>query len=169
MKRLLALLLCLSLFLPVFALGEEEDDWSMQEEDVELDENGNLIIRDEDTGEAFVIKTGTETEEELIELMDAETFLTPDECLKYGFIDEVNRQEDPDDEDDKDDDEVTDPAADPDPDDDPDDDDDEQEAVKQLRQVKKQLDDISRRLKTTEPAKPMEADRVQNLVSNYFK
>ena len=67
MKRLLALLLCLSLFLPVFALGEEEDDWSMQEEDVELDENGNLIIRDEDTGEAFVIKTGTETEEELIE------------------------------------------------------------------------------------------------------
>lgn len=109
------------------------------------------------------------TEEELIELMDAETFLTPDECLKYGFIDEVNRQEDPDDEDDKDDDEVTDPAADPDPDDDPDDDDDEQEAVKQLRQVKKQLDDISRKLKTAEPVKPMEADRVQNLVSNYFK
>jgi ATP-dependent protease ClpP protease subunit len=34
---------------------------------------------------------GKITEEKLMELMDAETFLTPDECLEYGFIDEVNR------------------------------------------------------------------------------
>lgn len=32
------------------------------------------------------------TEEKLIELMEAETFLTPDECLEYGFIDEVNKK-----------------------------------------------------------------------------
>lgn len=32
------------------------------------------------------------TEEKLIELMDAETFLTPDECLAYGFIDEVHKK-----------------------------------------------------------------------------
>lgn len=37
------------------------------------------------------------TEEELIEMMEVETFLTPDECLKYGFIDEINgkTEEDP--------------------------------------------------------------------------
>lgn len=83
MKRLLALLLCLSLFLPVLALGEEEDEWSMQEEDIELDENGNLIIRDDDTGEAFVIKTDTETEEELIEQYAV------DESIDYSEL-EVN-------------------------------------------------------------------------------
>lgn len=33
------------------------------------------------------------TEEQLVEMMAAETFLTPDECLEYGFIDEVNRKE----------------------------------------------------------------------------
>lgn len=31
------------------------------------------------------------TEEQLIQMMDEETFLTPDECLRYGFIDEVNK------------------------------------------------------------------------------
>lgn len=69
MKRLLALLLCLVLCFPVLALGEDEVSVEelMEEEDVELDENGNLVIRDEDTGEAFVIKLAGETEEELIE------------------------------------------------------------------------------------------------------
>lgn len=44
MKRLLALLLCLSLLLPVFSLAEEEEDWSMlEEEDAEVDEDGNII------------------------------------------------------------------------------------------------------------------------------
>ena len=50
MKRLLALLLCLSLLLPVFSLAEEEEDWSMlEEEDAEVDEDGNIIAAgDED-------------------------------------------------------------------------------------------------------------------------
>ena len=47
MKRLLALLLCLSLLLPVFALAEEEEDDidfnELIEEDVDLDEEGNII------------------------------------------------------------------------------------------------------------------------------
>lgn len=33
------------------------------------------------------------TEEQLMEMMENETFLTPDECLEYGFIDEVNRKQ----------------------------------------------------------------------------
>lgn len=38
------------------------------------------------------------TEEQLIQMMEDETFLTPDECLAYGFIDEVGRkQEEPED------------------------------------------------------------------------
>ena len=32
------------------------------------------------------------TEEELTELMDKETFLTPDQCLEYGFCDEIGTQ-----------------------------------------------------------------------------
>ena len=32
------------------------------------------------------------TEEQLIEMMDAETFLTPDQCLEYGFCDEIGTQ-----------------------------------------------------------------------------
>ena len=47
MKRLLALLLCLSLFLPVLAMGEteeEEIDFSdLIEEDVDLDDEGNFL------------------------------------------------------------------------------------------------------------------------------
>ena len=33
------------------------------------------------------------TEEQLIQMMEEETFLTPDECLVYGFIDEVGRKQ----------------------------------------------------------------------------
>ena len=33
------------------------------------------------------------TEEQLIQMMEEETFLTPDECLAYGFIDEVGRKQ----------------------------------------------------------------------------
>ena len=32
------------------------------------------------------------TEEQLIEMMDAETFLTPEQCLEYGFCDEIGTQ-----------------------------------------------------------------------------
>lgn len=64
------------------------------------------------------------TEEQLIQMMEDETFLTPDECLEYGFIDEVNKkQEEPDDDPD-------DPEDDP---MDPDDPDDEEELLQLLR------------------------------------
>ena len=50
MKRMLALLLCVTLFLPVLATGEEEDiDFNeLIEEDVELDEEGNIIFSGDD-------------------------------------------------------------------------------------------------------------------------
>lgn len=31
-------------------------------------------------------------EQKLIEMMEAETFLTPDQCLEYGFIDKIDKQ-----------------------------------------------------------------------------
>ena len=50
MKRFLALLLCFSLMLPVFALGEDDEediDFSeLIEEDVDVDEEGNIITGD---------------------------------------------------------------------------------------------------------------------------
>lgn len=53
MKRLLALLLCLSLLLSVFALAEEEEediDFSelMEQEDVDVDDQGNIVDPDND-------------------------------------------------------------------------------------------------------------------------
>lgn len=69
MKRLLALLLCFSLLLPALSFGEldEEDvDFSeLLEEDVAVDEEGNIIAPD-DEGEDF-------SEESLEDLMDAFT------------------------------------------------------------------------------------------------
>ena len=50
MKRLLALLLCFSLLLPALAFGEQDEediDFSeLLEEDVDVDEEGNIITRD---------------------------------------------------------------------------------------------------------------------------
>ncbi len=53
MKRLLALLLCLSLLVPVFALAEEEEediDFNdlMEQEDVDVDDQGNIVDPDND-------------------------------------------------------------------------------------------------------------------------
>ncbi len=64
MKKILALLLALCLLMPVFSLAEEDGDLSADEEIV-LDENGNEIIRDEETGETFVLTEadGSKTEE----------------------------------------------------------------------------------------------------------
>lgn len=111
---------------------------------------------------------GKITEEKLIELMDAETFLTPDECLEYGFIDEVNRQqeEDPEDPDE-------DPEGDPTPDpEDPEDDD--QEELKQLRadviRMKAQIEDLQQKVRKEEPApaEPMSKETVNSLVTKFF-
>ena len=96
---------------------------------------------------------GKITEEKLIELMDAETFLTPDECLEYGFIDEVNRQQEEDPED-------------------PDDDD--QEELKQLRadvvRMKAQIEDLQQKVRKEEPApaEPMSKETVNSLVTKFF-
>ena len=120
---------------------------------------------------------GKLTEEKLIELMDAETFLTPDECLEYGFIDEVNRQVVPDDEDDKDDEEdpetTDDETADDTTDDeeDPDKDDDEDEDLEALKksaqQMKRQIAELKKQLR--KQVVPMDSATVNNLVSKYFK
>ncbi len=41
--------------------------------------------------QAYLIKSnGKITEEKLIELMDAETWLTAEECIQYGFADEIS-------------------------------------------------------------------------------
>jgi ATP-dependent protease ClpP protease subunit len=119
---------------------------------------------------------GKLTEEKLMELMDAETFLTPDECLEYGFIDEVNRQVVPDDEDDKDDEEdpeTTDgETADDTTDDeeDPDKDDDEDEDLEALKASNAKMEKlIDRLMKQLQPVKPMDPATVNNLVAKYFK
>ena len=99
---------------------------------------------------------GKITEEKLIELMDAETFLTPDECLEYGFIDEVNRQVQPE----------------PEPDPDPDEDDEE---LNQLRaeneQMKAQIKELQQKVETLD--KPVQVsmapETVQSLVAKFFK
>ena len=115
---------------------------------------------------------GKITEEKLMELMEAETFLTPDECLEYGFIDEVNRQALPEDKDDEDDEEDTETTADDeeDPDDDKDEDDDEDEDIKALKASNRELkEQISRLMKQLQPVKPMDPATVNNLVAKYFK
>jgi hypothetical protein len=132
---------------------------------------------------------GKLTEEKLMELMDAETFLTPDECLEYGFIDEVNRQALPEDEDDEDEEEKAEPETndeddkaddsddtadtaddEEDPDDDKDEDDDEDEDIKALKASNRELkEQLSRLMKQLQPVKPMDPATVNNLVAKYFK
>ncbi len=56
MKRVLALLLCMALFLPALSLGESEtekdvDINELYEEDVELDSEGNFILSGEEDGD----------------------------------------------------------------------------------------------------------------------
>ena len=57
MKRLLALLLCLSLLLPAFAFAEEEEEdvdfTELIEEDVDLDEEGNFVSSGENEEDDF--------------------------------------------------------------------------------------------------------------------
>ena len=63
MKRALSLLLVLCLFIPVLSLAEEDgliDEDEILIEEVEIDENGNEVVRDEDTGEEYLISTPSE-------------------------------------------------------------------------------------------------------------
>lgn len=101
------------------------------------------------------------SEEKLMELMDAETYLTPDECLEYGFIDEVNKTPAP---------------ADPDP----------EEELKQLRETNAQLRAQMETMKaehtaqveglqqqiqqlTPDPVQSMDGETVKAMVSKIFK
>lgn len=74
MKKIISLLLCLCLILPACAMGEDEDDVSLDElleEEVILDEDGNEVIIDEETGEMIIIgQAETEILEELDEDID---------------------------------------------------------------------------------------------------
>ena len=61
MKRLLALLLCLSLLLPASAFAEEEDEedidldelLDVEDIDFEMDENGEMVFPDEQEEDYF--------------------------------------------------------------------------------------------------------------------
>lgn len=62
MKRVLSLILALALLLPVLSLAElDEDDFSSEElvedvdldEDYEFDEEGNMVLKDDESGESF--------------------------------------------------------------------------------------------------------------------
>ena len=58
MKRILSLLLVLSLLLPAAVFAEDDEELSAEdiiEEEVILDDDGNEILVDEETGEGFVI------------------------------------------------------------------------------------------------------------------
>lgn len=70
MKKIISLLLCLCLILPACAMGEDEDDVSLDElleEEVILDEDGNEVIIDEETGEMIIIG---QAEAEILEELD---------------------------------------------------------------------------------------------------
>ena len=57
-KRLMALLLAVCMLLPAFSLAEEAgDDTEVIEEDIILDDDGNEILVDEETGTQFVISS----------------------------------------------------------------------------------------------------------------
>ena len=85
MKRILSLLLALSLLLPVLAFAEpEEEDLSFEEvdldEDYEYDENGNLILKDEETGEAFEMTAVSEEDiEKLASEYELDTSIDPND------------------------------------------------------------------------------------------
>ena len=69
MKRLFALILALSLLLPVFVHAEQEDEDSGSaemteeldlDEDYSFDDEGNLILRDDETGETYSLSALSE-------------------------------------------------------------------------------------------------------------
>ena len=89
MKRLLALLLCVTLFLPVLAAGEEEDiDFSeLIEEDVELDEEGNIIFSGDDEGD---YSFSDQDLEEMAEAFEIDETVDPSELeLNANLPDDV--------------------------------------------------------------------------------
>ena len=49
----------------------------------------DLDVLMESNRQIYLSRAKNLTEEELIEMMDKETILTPDQCLEYGFCDEI--------------------------------------------------------------------------------
>lgn len=85
MKRILSLLLVLSLLLPVLAFAElEEEEISYEEydldEDYEFDEDGNLVYVGDETGEGFEMPTVSEEDiEKLASEYELDTSIDPND------------------------------------------------------------------------------------------
>ena len=85
MKRFLSLLLALCLLLPVLALAElDEEELTFEEEDLdegyEFDADGNLILRDDETGETFELTAVSEEDiEKLASQYELDASIDPTE------------------------------------------------------------------------------------------
>ncbi len=78
MKRILSLLLVLALLVPIAAVAESEDD-DLEVEEILLDENGNEIIVDDETGEVFVLpQSEQEIADSLDQNEDPDVYVDPD-------------------------------------------------------------------------------------------
>ena len=88
MKRLFALILALALLLPLFVYAEqaEEEDWEdiNLDEDYSFDDEGNLLLRDDETGETYSLSA---VSEEDIEKLAAQ--YEPDESIDPNEL-EIN-------------------------------------------------------------------------------
>ncbi|MDO5715753.1 MAG: Clp protease ClpP [Tissierellia bacterium] len=59
----------------------------------EMEHTAKLLKESNDTiANAYMLKTGLD-KKELLELMDAETWLGPDKCIELGFADEILKRE----------------------------------------------------------------------------
>lgn len=63
-----------------------QGDYNVMLHTAEVLQNVNSAI-----AQAYVLKTG-KTEEEILDLMNKETWLTANQCLEYGFVDEIINQ-----------------------------------------------------------------------------
>ncbi len=82
MKRLLALLLCLALLLPVFSLAEDEEEdidlFGEEDVDVDIDEDGNLKLADPEN-DASNYELSDEFMEQMADLFTADDSVDPDD------------------------------------------------------------------------------------------
>lgn len=83
-KAILSLMLVLSLLLPVFASAEldEDDDYSSEDlviEDIVLDENGNNVLMDDETGEGIILSASDkDVIDELTKQIEVDELTDPD-------------------------------------------------------------------------------------------
>ena len=90
MKRILSLLLVLSLLLPAAAFAEDDDDLSAAdiiEEEVILDDDGNEVVVDEETGEGFVITSADQDKlDDLTAHYEVDDTVDPDTLVERTVI-----------------------------------------------------------------------------------